>query len=147
MHRTAILFAVFLAACVVKTTPDTPAPSEPATAEPTPAEPTPGEPAPAAQQIGCVATGGNIAGGQTGAEERVSCPAGCLEKGPVWGNGLYTRDSRVCQAAIHAGVIDDGGGTFTVRLTDGASVFSGSEANGVTTNDGGANPRAFRVSQ
>jgi len=45
------------------------------------------------------------------------CPDGCIDKeGQIWGTGIYTRDSSICRAAIHAGVIDDSGGIVEVAI-------------------------------
>lgn len=57
---------------------------------------------------------------------RYYCPPGCQvlaqaeeangRSSGVFGTGYYTDESLVCAAAVHAGVIDDGGGIIGVRL-------------------------------
>lgn len=43
--------------------------------------------------------------GDEGSIFLVNCPAGCTEdKGTVWGTAIYSYDSSICRAAIHAGV-------------------------------------------
>ena len=65
--------------------------------------------------------------------DHVKCPAGCTT-GSLWGTGVYTGDSRVCVAAVHAGAIPGGaGGTVIVTLVGASSSFTGSVANGVTS--------------
>ena len=57
--------------------------------------------------------------------------------GAVWGTDLYTADSWLCRAARHAGVVGAEGGTITVELTAGRSLYVGSQRNGVASNDYG----------
>lgn len=52
----------------------------------------------------------------------------------VWGAGIYTNDSDVCSAAKHAGVITEQGGVVTYTMQPAQTSFSGSEANGVSSN-------------
>ena len=53
--------------------------------------------------------------GDEGSVFLVNCPGGCTEdKGSVWGTGIYTQDSSICRAAIHAGVNQDFGGLVLV---------------------------------
>jgi hypothetical protein len=55
---------------------------------------------------------------------RVNCPASCLPAAPtdarVWGTDFYTDTSSICEAAIHAGVIDaTQGGMVLITLQRG----------------------------
>jgi hypothetical protein len=54
-----------------------------------------------------------------------------------WGTDIYTDDSPVCPAAVHAGRITGAGGTVTIEVRPGQSSYRGSTRNGVTTNDYG----------
>ncbi len=63
--------------------------------------------------------------------------------GTVWGNGIYTDDSRLCRAALHAGVIGPSGGTVNVRLLPGQNSYSASTRNGVATTAYGQWGRSF----
>lgn len=81
--------------------------------------------------------------------QTVSCPRGCTAKinaGPVYGNKVYARSSRICLAAIHAGVIDLKGGNFLLRFEKGQASYPGTTANGVTSLKFGASPTSFRPS-
>jgi hypothetical protein len=70
-------------------------------------------------------------GKSAGQSDHVACPAGCTS-GMIWGTGRYTPDSKVCVAAVHAGVLENAGsGTVLVRLEGSYGNFVGSEANGV----------------
>ena len=65
---------------------------------------------------------------------RVTCrcdevPAGAA----VYGAGIYTSDSSICRAAVHAGAIPSSGGTVTVARAGGCPKYEASTANGVTT--------------
>jgi hypothetical protein len=52
----------------------------------------------------------------------------------VWGDGIYTDDSSVCSAAVHAGLITSaGGGHVVIEIGPGYDTYEGSTANGVTT--------------
>lgn len=73
-----------------------------------------------------------------GSETQVlcACPADAPARS-VWGSGPYTGDSNLCTAAIHAGIIGQGGGLIAATAVDGQDVYTGSDANGVMTRDWG----------
>ena len=64
--------------------------------------------------------------------------------GTVWGTGVYTTDSALCQAALHAGAVSARGGRVRVTRRPGAKSYQGSRRNGVTTHDWGSYPHSFR---
>lgn len=77
------------------------------------------------------------------------CPAhdspNLLERAVVWGTDIYTADSELCPAAVHAGVITPQlGGAVKVVFNSGQSSHQGSTRNGVTTRAYGSYPRSFR---
>ncbi|MCL2088432.1 MAG: LCCL domain-containing protein [Oscillospiraceae bacterium] len=54
--------------------------------------------------------------------------------GQVWGNDIYTDDSTIAMAAVHAGVLKDGeSGTVTIRILPGRDSYEGTTRNGVGT--------------
>ena len=65
------------------------------------------------------------------------CPANPPENqrnASVWGTDIYTSDSSVCRAAVHAGLITfANGGTVTFEMLGERNNFVGSTRNGVTT--------------
>lgn len=66
--------------------------------------------------------------------ENLTCHcAGGLEPGTIWGSGVYTDDSAICTAALHAGAIGTEGGTVTVIPGPAQTSFTGSVANGITS--------------
>jgi hypothetical protein len=71
--------------------------------------------------------------GRNGERFRFSCPAdGTI--GRVWGSDIYTDDSSVCSAAVHAGRISAfSGGAAVIIIRAGASSYSGSTRRGVTS--------------
>lgn len=82
---------------------------------------------------GCTEYRGNI-----GSEYTYTFPAGGSENG-VWGTDIYTDDSDIGTAAVHAGLITfAAGGTVTIRILDGQDSYTGSTRNGVTTSDYGS---------
>jgi len=60
--------------------------------------------------------------------------------GAVWGTDVYTDDSSICRAAVHAGRISLAGGPVTVTRGDGRPLYVGSTRNGVRSNDFGQYP-------
>ncbi len=67
--------------------------------------------------------------------------------GDVWGgaNGVYSDDSTVAKAAVHAGVLRAGEtGAVTVRVLAGQSNYQGSTRNGITTSNWGAWGGSYR---
>ncbi len=74
----------------------------------------------------------------------VMCPVNCTS-GSVWGTDLYTTDSAICVAAVHAGVIKEKGGLVKVSLKPGRPSYQGSFRNGVTTSQWGSYQQSFKV--
>ncbi|CAH2311369.1 Hypothetical predicted protein [Pelobates cultripes] len=79
-------------------------------------------------------------------EERaiVLCAAECLkENDMVWGDDIYTEDSSVCRAAIHAGLLNDEGGRVEILKVPGLENYEESTKNGVKTFKHGSWSRSF----
>jgi hypothetical protein len=54
----------------------------------------------------------------------------------VWGTDIYTADSSVCTAAVHAGKITLAqGGVVTFQMRPGQAEYVGSTRNGITSED------------
>ncbi len=71
---------------------------------------------------------------QIGTEFTFNCPElGLASFGRVWGTEVYTTDSSICTAAVHAGVLTDAGGRVAIQIVDGRSAYDATENNGVTT--------------
>lgn len=64
---------------------------------------------------------------------------------PIWGVDVYTDDSAVCVAAVHAGAIGPGGGVITVSRARGQQSYPGRARNGVVSHDYGPLGQSFRV--
>jgi len=63
----------------------------------------------------------------------LSCPAGGTAQ-PVWGTDVYTDDSSVCTAAVHAGLITlADGGRVRIEIKASQNAYQGSTRNGVTS--------------
>jgi len=69
--------------------------------------------------------------GQIGQRLIYTCPPN--PRGRVYGTGIYTDDSDVCAAAVHAGVTGMRGGTITIEIRDGRSSYKGTTRNGITS--------------
>ncbi len=72
---------------------------------------------------------------EAGKTLKLSCPSNGKESS-VWGTDIYTLDSSVCTAAVHAGKITlEKGGPVTIEMRPGESSYRGSDRNGIKTND------------
>lgn len=72
------------------------------------------------------------------------CDGDAIRTGSVWGTDIYTDDSALCQAAVHAGVIGSGGGRVTVSRGAGRPLYTGSRRNGILSHDYGEYARSIR---
>ena len=70
-------------------------------------------------------------------------------EGPLWGTDVYTADSHLASAAVHAGALGDGEeGVVRVSVVDmSAGPVRGSLRNGVQSMDWGPYPVGFRVAR
>ena len=76
---------------------------------------------------------------------KFKCPANGKES-TVWGTDIYTLDSSICSAAVHAGKLAlESGGPVTIELRPGESSYKGSTRNGIETNDYGQYGSSFVV--
>lgn len=80
---------------------------------------------------------------QSGIIYRFVCPP-ADQTGNVWGTDVYTDDSSICEAAVHAGVIGRDGGTVHYERLGAQESFQGSVRNGVSSLDYAAWPGSFR---
>jgi len=70
-----------------------------------------------------------------GQELKFICPAGGKESS-AWGTDIYTLDSSICTAAVHAGKIQlESGGAVTIQRWPGKPHYKGTLRNGITTKD------------
>jgi hypothetical protein len=80
---------------------------------------------------------------QAGVIYRYACPP-ADQTGTVWGTDIYTDDSSICEAAVHAGVIGRDGGTVHYERLGAQQSFRGSVRNGVSSSEYGPWPGSFR---
>jgi hypothetical protein len=66
------------------------------------------------------------------AELHCTCTANQFS-GSVWGSDIYTGDSSLCNAALHAGAVPNGGGAVVAIAAPGCASYAASSRNGVTT--------------
>jgi hypothetical protein len=73
----------------------------------------------------------------------------CPEKGTaatIWGSDVYTADSSICTAAVHAGVITlENGGDVTIEFKPGRSIYGSTTRNGIASSTYGEYPHSFVV--
>lgn len=80
------------------------------------------------------ATGAGKWIGYWGRRESVECPGG--QPQGAWGTDVYTDDSSICTAAVHAGLMTmRDGGTVTIEMRPDVGQYAGSVRNGVRTGD------------
>lgn len=66
--------------------------------------------------------------------------------GSVWGDEIYTDDSSIAAAAVHAGVLRDGEkGMVKITILPGRDSYGGSTRNGVTSQSYGSWGGSFRI--
>ena len=77
-----------------------------------------------------------------GMEVECECPASPTG-GSVYGTDMYTTDSNICRAALHAGAITAAGGKIKVKKAPGCPKYTGTSANGVTTTAWNSYPESY----
>lgn len=66
--------------------------------------------------------------------------------GSVWGTDIYTDDSNLASAAVHAGILEDGEtGVVEVTICPGEDSYEGSESNGILSMDYGSWSGSYTV--
>jgi hypothetical protein len=71
--------------------------------------------------------------GQNNAQLQFNCPPNGSAR-RVWGVDVYTDDSSICTAAVHAGKITlAGGGQVTIEIRPGQGFYGGTTRNGITS--------------
>jgi len=126
-----------------------PTANAPAAAPPAPAAvaapvPVQGKPTGPVIEAGCSYDARQLKG-NAGDLLQVSCPAGCDKGQTTWGTGVYSANSPICRAGIHAGAIPATGGTLTVKLEAGRPAYRGSEHNGIKSSDFNDYDRSYAV--
>jgi len=90
-------------------------------------------------------TSASMVSSEIGKTYKFKCPPGGKENN-VWGTDIYTADSSICNAAVHAGKLTpETGGSVTIELRPGESSYKGTTRNEIKTNDYGAYGRSFVV--
>jgi hypothetical protein len=82
--------------------------------------------------------------GKNGQHFSYNCPPKGNATG-IWGTDIYTDDSYLCVAAVHAGLITfQNGGPVTIEILPGQPSYTGSARNGVTSSPYNAFPGSYR---
>jgi hypothetical protein len=72
---------------------------------------------------------------------------GCTQ-GPLWGSEVYTADSSLATAAVHAGLLRPGErGLVKLTVASGCSAYEGSRRHGVHSSAWGSYPLSFRLAK
>jgi hypothetical protein len=95
-------------------------------------------------EAGCSFNAGQVQG-DPGAVFQIACPPGCESTGGLWGTDVYTADSAICRAGIHAGAITPAGGVVTIQIQPGRPAYRGAARNGITSSDYGSYARSYVV--
>ncbi len=73
------------------------------------------------------------------------CPEQGVE-GTIWGSDVYTLDSSICTAAVHAGLFSlADGGVVTVEFRPGRLTYGSTVRNGITSKTYGEYPKSYVV--
>ncbi len=82
---------------------------------------------------------------ETGKTYKFLCPPNGAEA-IIWGSDVYTADSSICTAAVHAGIINiKDGGEVTIEFRPGRQLYGSTTRNGVTSANYGEYPHSFVV--
>ena len=73
------------------------------------------------------------------------CPAEAMQNGSVVGDNPYARQSGICAAARHAGILSSRGGQVTIVPVAGAPFFPAVKRNGISSAGLAEGGEAFRV--
>ncbi len=132
----------FVTACVAKSAPPPPATgiTPPSGVPTTGGGPPPvGAPVPITWETQPTNVPGGSLRGRNGERFSFICPSGGPPSGRLWGTDIYTDDSSICIAAVHAGVITSAnGGTVSIEIRPGLSSYAGSTRNGMTSSNWGS---------
>lgn len=93
-----------------------------------------------------VADPGNLAGYQNQIGKKLFFKVTGAINGGLYGADVYTTDSSLATAAVHAGVLKVGQtGVVRVKMVNPPAAFVGSTQNGVTSSGYGAYPGAYQI--
>ncbi|MGB3495907.1 MAG: LCCL domain-containing protein [Elainellaceae cyanobacterium] len=108
-------------------------PTEPTIPEPTIPEPTIPEPTTTFIQSVPWNFRADRFRGQWGDDVTLYCPANGAPQ-QIWGSDVYSDNSSICTAAVHAGLITvEEGGAIAIRILPGQSTYAGSSQNDITS--------------
>lgn len=96
------------------------------------------EPAPVEWQTSVYGMPGDFTG-----RIAVVCPEKSDLSAKVWGEDVYTLDSSICVAAVHAGVITSAGGPVQLAMAPGRDKYVGSTRHGVTSTSWGRQEQSY----
>lgn len=85
----------------------------------------------------------SIPGVNAGTSITCECDSSQTGSGPVWGSDIYTQDSSICRAAVHAGAITSSGGSVTAKAASGCKSYKGTNRNGVNSGKWGSYDASF----
>ena len=76
----------------------------------------------------------NSLGGKPGQRFTIYLPPGGVASGAIWGSDVYTDDSSIGTAAVHAGLISfENGGTVTIEIRKGQAHYQSATRYGITS--------------
>ena len=63
----------------------------------------------------------------------------------MFGDSIYTDDSKICQAGIHAGLLTDKGGELEIAVEEGQKKYVGKMKNGINSIKRDNHIRSFKL--
>lgn len=83
--------------------------------------------------------------GEDGKTFKFECPPDGTA-GTIWGSDVYTADSSICTASVHAGLINlEDGGIVTIEYRPGRATYGSTVRHGITSNTYGEYSRSIVV--
>ena len=83
--------------------------------------------------------------GKIGQRFTFSCPVADYPGHRLYGTDIYTDDSSICIAGVHAGAISLSGGMVTIEIRGAQNTFQSSSRNGISSSSFGYWPGSFVV--
>lgn len=95
-----------------------------------------------AKLLACETSAQSLGAGE-GSRVNVYCPPGCVQGPEVLGFEVYSDDSSVCRAAIHAGILGSRGGSATIEIQSWVESLASVTQHGITSRSWGEWYRTF----
>ncbi len=98
------------------------------------------------RDVDVIADPGNLVSYRSHTDQRFYFRVTGTSQGTIWGTDIYTDDSRLAKAAVHAGIIDVGQtAVIEVAIRGGQTSYTGSTRHGITSSSYGRWSGSYEV--